>query len=139
MKPLFSALIILCTAIILSACQTETMVLLDEEIAQIHIAASNGAGDMNAEEILLSIDDKALIATFKNAITTAVKQSSTPEQSTPDYDVMVEYVDGLPTHAIHLWLGEEDEESKLTYFTNDAVYYTSPKMTNELRAMLLSP
>mgnify|MGYP006374083041 CR=1 FL=1 len=138
MRKLFSTLTILCTILILSACQTETMVLLDEEIAQIHIAESNGAGDMNAEEILLTIDDKELIATFKNAITTAVKQSSTPEQSTPDYDVMVEYVDGLPTHAIHLWLGEEGEESKMTYFTNDAVYYTSPKMTNELREMLLS-
>lgn len=138
MRVLFSTLTMLCTILILSACQTETMVLLDEEIAQIHIAESNGAGDMNAEGIILTIDDEALIATFKKAILTAVKQSSTPQQSTPDYDVMVEYVDGLPTHAIHLWLGEEGEESRLTYFTNDAVYTTSPKMTNELRAMLLS-
>ena len=116
------------------------MVLLDEKISEINISESNGIGDMN-EDIILSIKDKKSIDIFKKAITTAAKQSGKVDITVPDYDVMVEYEadEGkLPTHGIHLWLGDENEQSTFMYVTNDSVYLTSPKMTKELRRLILS-
>jgi len=129
---------ILCVATIMVGCQrVETMALLDEKISQINISESNGAGEMN-DEILLSINDKESLDVFEKVITTAIKQSSKVDKSKPDYDVMVEYEAGLPTHGIHLWLGKENEKSSFMYVTNDSIYLTSPQMTKELRRLLLS-
>ena len=36
---------------------------------------------------------------------------------------MVEYDGGLPTHAIHLWLGEEGEKSILMYMVGEGETY----------------
>jgi len=52
---------------------------------------------------------------------------------------MVAYDGGLPTHAIHLWLGEENEKSILMYMVGaEETYLTSSKTTNQLRELLLS-
>jgi hypothetical protein len=52
---------------------------------------------------------------------------------------MVEYEEGFPTHAIHLWLGEENEESILMYMVGEGeTYLTSSKTTNDLREIILS-
>ena len=52
---------------------------------------------------------------------------------------MVEYDDGFPTHAIHLWLGEEDEKSTLMYMVGEGeTYLTSLRTTNQLRELILS-
>ena len=62
------------------------------------------------QDIIFSFNDEQSIKVFEKAIKTAVKQKSDINETKPDYDVMVEYDGGLPTHAIHLWLGEEDEK-----------------------------
>jgi hypothetical protein len=119
--------------------QAKTMVLLDEKISKIKISKSNGFGEMN-EDILQSFTDAKSIKTFENAITTARKQPGKVDVSEPEYDVMVEYTSAegkLPTHAIHLWLGKENEKSMFMYLMADEVYLTSPQMTKKLRALIL--
>lgn len=56
----------------------------------------------------------------------------------PDYDVIVSYGDRFPKHAIHLWLGDEDEKSTLMYMVGEGeTYITSAKATNQLRDIIL--
>lgn len=131
------AFLILLTII---ACQTELeerMVLLDEKISRINISTSTGIGNMN-EEVILTIKDKKSIKMIEKAITTAVKELRKVENLQPDYDIMVEYEGAFPTHGIHLWLGNENKESIFAYITFNSYYVTSPKMTNELRKIILS-
>lgn len=127
----------------MAACQTqqaETMVLLDEKIAEVKISESEGFEEMN-QDIILSFKDKKSLDTFEKAITTAIKQRGKVDISEPEYDVMVEYESDegeLPTHGIHLWLGKEDEKSTFMYITDDHVYLTSTQMTKKLRELILS-
>lgn len=139
MKVLYSVLLLLGLSIIIG-CQhnQENMVLLDEKVKEINIAKSSGVGDMN-QDIFLSIDDRQSINMFEKAIKTAMKQKSDVNKAKPDYDVMVEYEEGFPTHAIHLWLGEENEESILMYMVGEGeTYLTSSKTTNDIRELILS-
>lgn len=113
------------------------MVLLDgEEVSRINISPSNGVGDVNPE-IMLSFSDQASIQVFKKAITSAVG-SDREINGDPDFDIEVVYQEGLPTHAIHLWLGGKDEESMMTYMvdTENTTYLTTSKLTNQLRSIL---
>ncbi|WP_223702147.1 hypothetical protein [Sutcliffiella deserti] len=133
---------VLATLLLLAGCQTspfETMVLLDETLAEVNVAKSEGAGDMNLI-LLHSFDDKETVAFFKEAITTARNVGDSPLEN-PDYDVMVEYKateeGSLPAHGIHLWLGEADEKSYFMYMIGDEVYETSAKTTNRMRAYIL--
>jgi hypothetical protein len=138
-KVLYSLLLLLGLSSIVG-CQhnQEHMVLLDEKVKEINIAKSSGVGDMN-QDTFLSIDDRQAIKVFEKAIKTAYKQKSDLNKAKPDYDVMVEYEEGLPTHAIHLWLGEENEESILMYMVGEGeTYLTSSKTTNDLRELILS-
>ena len=139
MKIIYSLLIILGLALI-GGCQSseeDTMVLLDEEVKEVNLSNSVNVGEVNPN-LFFSYKEKKAIKVFENAIKTAVKKQTTIE-TIPDYDVLVEYVGGLPTHAIHLWLGEEDEKSILMYMVGEGeTYVTSSKATNELRKLLLS-
>ncbi|MEH7014603.1 hypothetical protein V7087_27975 [Neobacillus niacini] len=118
--------------------QENTMVLLDEKVKEINISKSTGVGDMN-QDIFLSINDRQSIKVFEKAIKTASKQKSDVNKAKPDYDVMVEYEGGFPTHAIHLWLGEENEKSILMYMVGEGeTYLTSSKTTNQIRKLILS-
>lgn len=121
----------------LIGCQKgEPMVLLDEPINAIHFSTSEGVGEMN-EAILFSITEGAEIKTMEKVILTAIKEPTALNDRQPDYDVMVEYKDGLPTHAIHLWVGDQDEPSVLMYMVSDGeTYLTTGDMTNTLREML---
>ncbi|MCJ8008619.1 hypothetical protein ACFFF5_08375 [Lederbergia wuyishanensis] len=129
--------------LLLIGCQfrpTETMSLLDEKIAVVHISNSMGIGDMN-EDILISFKDKQSLDIFEKAITSAVKKSGKVDLAEPEYDVMVEYKSNegdLPVHALHFWLGKENEKSTFMYMMDDSVYHTSPQMTNKLRKLILS-
>jgi isocitrate dehydrogenase len=140
MKVLYSLLLLLGLSII-AGCQSDqenTMVLLDEKIKEINISKSSGVGDMN-QDIFLSINDRKSIKVFEKAIKTAVKQKADVTTAKPDYDVMVEYEGGFPTHAIHLWLGNEDEKSTLMYMVGEGeTYSTSIKLTNQMRHLIHS-
>ncbi|MBS4201784.1 hypothetical protein KHA93_19455 [Bacillus sp. FJAT-49732] len=142
MKVLMWVASILCL-LLLVGCQfrpTETMSLLDEKIAVIHIAKSKGIGEMN-EDILISFKDKQSLDIFEKAIKTAVKEPGKVNVLEPEYDVMVEYKSkegGLPVHALHLWLGKEKEKSTFMYMMDDYIYHTSPQMTSKLRKLILS-
>jgi hypothetical protein len=139
MKIIYSLLIIIGLALI-GGCQSSegnTMVLLDEKVKEVNVSNSVNVGEVNPN-IIFSYDEKEAIKVFENAIKTAVKQTTNIE-TIPDYDVLVEYDGGLPTHAIHLWLGEEDEKSILMYMVGEGeTYVTSSKATNELRGLLFS-
>ena len=139
MKIIYSLLIIIGLALI-GGCQSSegnTMVLLDEKVKEVNVSNSVNLGEVNPN-IIFSYDEKEAIKVFENAIKTAVKQTTNIE-TIPDYDVLVEYDGGLPTHAIHLWLGEEDEKSILMYMVGEGeTYVTSSKATNELRGLLFS-
>ena len=138
MKILYS-LFLLAGLSFIVGCQNNrgnTMVLLDEKVKEINVSKSNGVGDMN-QDIILSFDDKESIKVFEKAIKTAVKQQSNINESKPDYDVMVEYVGGFPTHAIHLWLGDEGEKSILMYMVGGETYLTSSKATDQMRELIL--
>ena len=112
--------------------QENTMVLLDEKVKEVNVSKSSGVGDMN-QDIIFSFNDEQSIKVFEKAIKTAVKQQSDINETKPDYDVMVEYDGGLPTHAIHLWLGEEGEKSILMYLVGEGeTYATSSKATDQL-------
>ncbi|MBP2243265.1 hypothetical protein J2Z40_003864 [Cytobacillus eiseniae] len=143
MKAVISIVSIIFVSLILAACQTEqaeTMVLLDEKISEVKISESKGFGGMN-EETIQTFKDKKSLDIFKMAITTAIKQPQQAEIAEPEYDVMVEYESDkgeLPTHGIHLLLGKENEKSMFMYITDDSAYLTSPKMTMELRKLILS-
>lgn len=141
MKKIILAAYVLFAMLSLVACQSEleeTMVLLDEKITAVHLAHSEGFGDMN-QEIILTFQDKKTVDLFEKAITTAIKKSEGAGSSLPDYDLMVEYEGGYPTHAIHLWLGEKNESSFMKYITDETIVYeTTPKMTNKLRGFILS-
>lgn len=122
---------ILCL-VFLMGCQThiETMELLDEKISAINVSESNGLGGMN-EDIIMSFTDEESMKGFKKAITSAQKQSGKVDISKPDYDVMVKYGEGQPTHGIHLWLGKENEKSMFMYIGDNEVYLTSVKDTGK--------
>jgi len=140
MKGYYSLFLLACVSL-MAGCQNNqenTMVLLDERIKEINVSQSGGIGDMN-QDVLHSFDDEPSIKVLEKAISTAVKQESVRNETKPDYDVMVEYDGVLPTHAIHLWIGEENEESILMYMVGEGeTYLTSEKMTNQLRELILS-
>jgi hypothetical protein len=124
--------------VFLISCQSdqgETMVLLDEKVTAVKVSHSNGFGGMN-EDVFLTIEVKKDISVFKKAILSAVKQPGQVDIAVPEYDLMVEYGE-LPTHAMHLWLGEEDEKSIFMYLEDDSVYLTSVGMTKKLRDLIL--
>lgn len=134
-----NSLFMIASLFFIMGCQNSgdnTMVLLDEEIKEVNVSISGGAGDMN-QDIAMSFTDEQSIEVFEKAIKTAVKQQVHMGDTKPDYDVMVEYEGGLPTHAIHVWLGEGDEKSILTYMVGEGeTYVTSSKNTNHLRELL---
>ncbi|WP_456276763.1 hypothetical protein [Bacillus sp. AK128] len=116
--------------------QENRMVLLEEKVARVNLSYSNGVGGMN-EDIILTFEDRTSIKAFENAILTAVKQGSSIDERQPDFDIMVEYGEGLPAHAIHLWLGEEDEISAFMYMVGEReTYITTSKTTNHLRELI---
>lgn len=134
---------IVAAAMFLAACQqdqSEKMVLLDEKISAVDISESKGLGGMN-EEVLMSFTDKDSLSIFKTAITTARKQPGKVDLTEPDYDVMVQYESEegqLPTHGIHLWLGDEGDASTFVYIGDETVYHAPPEITKQLRGLIVS-
>ncbi|MGD6968300.1 hypothetical protein ACQCVP_17865 [Rossellomorea vietnamensis] len=116
--------------------QGEMMVLLDEKVMEVIVSESKGAGDIN-EEALLKIEDNEGIKAVESAIRTAVKSNSGGTSAAPDYDLVVSYGEDFPPHAIHVWLGEEGEQSRLSYMVGEGeIYTTTKKAASELRDIL---
>ncbi|WP_217587277.1 hypothetical protein [Lentibacillus saliphilus] len=120
--------------------RSQTMDLLDEDIAAVKLSKSNGHGGIN-EDVSYVFTDQQTLDFFRKAITTATKDSNDVVND-PEYDVMVEYEpnkDGqLPTHGLHLILGETGSASKLMYVTNTDVYVTTKNVTKKLRQLILN-
>ncbi|MDZ5472822.1 hypothetical protein SM124_13905 [Bacillus sp. 31A1R] len=136
---LLIAVLCLLISTILSGClnQKETMVLLDEKIQGIEVSKSMGVGNVN-EDIHVSFNHKNSIKVFEKAIKSAIKDK-VELKAEPDYDIVVSYGDEFPKHAVHLWLGKENEESILTYMVGEGeTYRTSAKITNQLRELILT-
>ncbi|MBM6618011.1 hypothetical protein [Bacillus suaedaesalsae] len=126
-------------SLIVAGCtnQTDTMSLLDEKIEKIEISKSKGMGSVN-EEIFLVLDDNESINVMKKVITFAVMNENDIPMKEPDYDVVVSYGDQFPKHAIHIWLGNEGEDTILSYLVEDGgTYKTSVKNTKKLRELIL--
>lgn len=136
-------IIAMLSLLLLFGCQPntlETMTLLDEDVRAVHISESKGFGGMN-EEMIQSFTDREELDIWIHAITSAKKQIGSEDVSKADYDVMVEYDSRegkLPTHGLHLWLGEEGEPSQWMYIGNDKVYLTSSKVIEKLRGIILT-
>lgn len=125
-------------SLILSGCssQRETMSLLDENIERIEISKSNGVGSVN-EEVLVFLDDSNTIKVFEKVIKNAVLTKKDKGNEIPDFDIVVSYGDKFPKHAIHIWLGEEEEKSTLSYLVEgDGTYTISSKDTKRLRDLI---
>jgi len=139
MKILYSLLLLASLSLIVGCqnSQGNTMVLLEEKVKEINVSKSGGIGDMN-QDIIFSFNDDQSIKVFEKVIKTAVEQQPDINATKPDFDVMVEYDEGYPTHAIHLWLGEKNEKSILMYMVGEETYVTSSKTTNQLRELLVS-
>ncbi len=124
-----------------AGCQSlsqETMVLLDEPIAEVNVSKSMGFGEIN-EDFLFNFNDDETIKIFEKAILGAKSINSKADLTEPEYDLVVVYEGELPSHAIYLWLGDENEESIMMYLTDEeTAYMTSVKATNQLRELLLS-
>ncbi|SDN84948.1 hypothetical protein [Alkalicoccus daliensis] len=136
---LIHSLFLLAGFSLIAACQSSqanTMVLLDANIKEVNISPSMGTGDIN-QEVIFSFRDAQSVEVWETAITTAVKQSSEVINTSPDYDIVVEYEEGYPAHAMHLWLGQENKKSTLMYLVEeDGPYLTSALLTNQLRELL---
>ena len=49
----------------------------------------------------------------------------------------IKYDGDFPTHAIHLWLGEEGEKSTLMYMVGEGeTYLTASNFTDEIRELM---
>ncbi|MDL4841783.1 hypothetical protein [Aquibacillus rhizosphaerae] len=140
MKTMYCLLIFLVLFVIVG-CQIsgETMVLLDEKIEVINVSAGNEVGNINTNTII-SLTDKESIEALETVIRTAVKQKVDVNNSTPDFDILVEYAEGFPGHPIHLWLAEDEEPSTLMYIVDEerVTYKTTSKSTIQLRELLMT-
>ena len=143
MKSIFSLIAVFLSAFLVGCQlhQVETMALLDEKIVEVNLSKSDGFDEMNLD-ILHTISDEQSIKQFEEAISTARKQMGKVDVPEPEYDVMITYASEndrqLPTHAIHLWLGKEDEKSMFMYLGDDEVYFTTKKITEKLRMLIPS-
>lgn len=111
----------------------ERLALLDEKIETIRVSKSTGLG-LNNEESVVAIEKEEQVAVLEAALRNAKLQSGVLPEATPEYDLMVEYQNGLPSHPLHLWLGEE---ALVTYTVNyEEVYKISAKDADEIRKVI---
>ncbi|WEG18930.1 hypothetical protein PQ478_10710 [Alkalihalophilus pseudofirmus] len=132
-----AAIITLLIALLLTGClnRGDPMVLLDENIEQVDVSYSRGGGMIN-DDILYTYSDEAAIQSFQQIITSARKR---PVEITtaPDYDIVVSYGEHWPLHGIHVWLGEEGEESVFSYLADfEETYVTNANTTKQLRELV---
>ncbi len=129
--------------VLLSACQSiesETLALLDEEIAEIRLTESKGMqiiGEEDAETLFAFTDPKD-IAVLKKVLTTAVLHEQFIPPGDPEFHLYVHYEEDLPVHAFHLWLGNDEEQSLIMYMIDETekIYVVSDEMSKQLRSFI---
>jgi hypothetical protein len=133
-----ATIITLLVALLLTGClnRGESMVLLEEPIVQIDVSYPRG-GVMNADDdILYTYTDEATIHSFRK-IMKNTRERPVEMTTYPDYEIVVTYANGLPMHGVYVWLGEEGEESVLTYLPNfEETYITNANTTKQLRELV---
>jgi len=137
MKVLFIVLSLI-SVTILGGClnQGTKMVLLDEEIVKIEFSPSKGVGSINGD-VSVSFEDSHSIKVLEQVIKHSVEKKVDVHKA-PDYDLVVSYGDQLPMHAIHLWLGNEGEESILMYMVGEGeTFKTTTTATKQLRELIV--
>ncbi|MDV2884675.1 hypothetical protein RYX45_05760 [Alkalihalophilus pseudofirmus] len=134
-----SAVIInLLTALLLTGClnRGEPMVLLDEPIVQIDVSYPRGGVMNTGDDILYRYTDEAAIQSFRK-IMKNTRERPVEMTTYPDYEIVVTYANELPMHGVYVWLGEEGEESVLTYLPNfEETYVTNANTTKQLRELV---
>lgn len=140
---IYSSLLLLIGISVLGGCQSiqvDTMDLLDEKIGTIEISETIETGVIN-DDVLATLEDQKSIQIVEKTIRSAVQKNSNVnvKETLPDFNLIVNYKEGYPSHPIHIWLGEEGQKSTLTYiFGEPETYMISPEQTNKLRQILLS-
>ncbi|ADC51463.1 hypothetical protein BpOF4_17100 [Alkalihalophilus pseudofirmus OF4] len=129
-----AAIITLLIALLLTGClnRGESMVLLEEPIVQMDVSYPRG-GVMNPDDdILYTYTDEAAIQSFRE-IMKNTRERPVEITTYPDYEIVVTYANGLPMHGGYVWLGDEGEESVLTYLPNfEETYMTNANTTKML-------
>jgi hypothetical protein len=134
--------ILLITSIILTiaACgvANKEMTLLDH-MSSISFSKSQGFGALN-KNFSTIYHEKGVVSVFEGVIKNAKgKRENSIEninEDKPDYDILVEYVNG-DYHLLHLILGQEGQESILMYVGNEYnLYYVTPEDTKKLRKIV---
>ncbi|WP_342526732.1 hypothetical protein MKY84_13560 [Chryseomicrobium sp. FSL W7-1435] len=114
----------------------ERLALLDEKVETIKVSKSAGLGQI-PEDHELTIEEEEQIAVIEAVLRNARLQMGELPESTPDYDLLVEYEEGFPAHPLHLWMGQEGEEATLTYTVEYGdVYKLSAKDADEIRKLI---
>ncbi|MDE5415072.1 hypothetical protein [Alkalihalobacterium chitinilyticum] len=140
---IYSFLLFWIGIILLGGCQStqvDTMDLLDEKIRTIEISKTIETGVIN-DNVIATLEDQKSIKILEKTIRSAVQKNSNVnvKETLPDFNLIVNYKEGYPSHPIHVWLGEEGKESTLTYIFGEMdTYMTLPEQTNALRQLLLS-
>lgn len=114
---------------------SETMVLLDEPVKSVKLSAFENFGGIN-EDYKLSFNQPHEVEIFKQAVKSAVKQSSADMNEDPDYDMLVEYLSeegDLPSHGIHMWT---EDAVKFMYIGDEDIYAAAPAMSEKLKAII---
>lgn len=112
----------------------EEMSILDT-ITQISISNSKGYGGLN-ENYFVSLDNSEVVLSFEEILKDAKNVKGSYNRLNPDYDILVQYKNG-DTHGLHLFLGNEDEESEFMYIGHeDTIYKVNPEGTRKLRQII---
>lgn len=138
MKRILLSLIIVKCSFLLIACQApkEEITLIDS-IYQISISKSNGYGGLN-EDYFLSINKQEVITEMEQIFESAKgeKRKVNVKNEKPDYDMLIRYKNG-ETNGFHIQLGDNGEESIITYIGHERdAYIISPDYTNRLKEIL---
>ena len=115
----------------------EKLVLLEEQIQAIHFSPFEEYESVN-ENVAFSLLGGDGQDRMRNIIENArMTNESTPDE-TPDYDMQVEYINGLPVHALHVWVGNDGDATRFRYTFGDGKIYKTSKKDGELfRALLI--
>ena len=102
-----------------------------DNIEVISVSESEGYGGVN-EDFFAVLKDDEVTSAFEEMMHGA-KGRKVGNRKAPDFDLLIQYEDG-GSHLLHLHLGEEGEESSMSYVGHDdTAYFLDAQETNLLR------